>query len=54
MKTTELPHGIAAGNQKTDKERKQGRKDAERRRENDKKELTDEQLKELILKKFGR
>ena len=54
MKTTELPHGIAVGNQKTDRERKQGRIDAERRRENQKKELSDAELKELLMKKFGR
>ncbi len=49
MKTSELPHGLAVGNQKTDRERKQGRREAEK-----KKELTDEQLKQLLLKKFGR
>ena len=53
MKTTELPHGIAVGNQKTDRERKQGRRDAERKRE-EKKELSKDQLHELLMKKFGR
>ena len=53
MKTTDLPHGINAGNQKTDRERKQGRRDAERKRE-EKKQLTDEELKQILLKKFGR
>ena len=53
MKTTELPHGIAVGNQKTDRERKQGRRDAEKKRE-EKRQLTDEELRELLLKKFGR
>ncbi len=53
MKTTELPHGINAGNQKTDRERKQGRRDAEKKRES-KRELTDEELRNLLLKKFGR
>jgi ribosomal protein S1 len=33
MKTTELPNGIAVQNQKTDKERKEGRRNAERKRE---------------------
>ena len=32
MKTEELPHGIAVQNQKTDRERKQGRRDAEKKR----------------------
>ena len=53
MKTTDLPHGINAGNQKTDRERKQGRRDAERKRE-EKRQLTDEELKQILLKKFGR
>ena len=53
MKTAELPGGIATTNQKTDRERKQGRKDAEKRREG-KKEMTNDQLKELLMKKFGR
>ena len=53
MKTTELPHGIATGNQKTDRERKQGRKDAERKRE-ERGELSNEQLKQILMKKFGR
>ena len=54
MKTAELPHGIAVANQKTDKERKQGRRDAEKKRENVKKELSNDELKELLMKKFGR
>lgn len=53
MKTTELPHGIAVGNQKTDRERKQGRRDAEKRR-NEKKELSNEELRQLLMRKFGR
>ena len=53
MKTTELPHGLNVGNQKTDRERKQGRRDAEKKRENNA-QLTDAQLKELLMKKFGR
>ena len=52
MKTTELPNGLNVGNQKTDRERKQGRRDAEKKREE--KTLTDAQLKELLMKKFGR
>ena len=53
MKTTELPHGLNVGNQKTDRERKQGRRDAEKKREANA-PLTDAQLKELLMKKFGR
>ena len=53
MKTTELPHGIAVGNQKTDRERKQGRQNADKKRR-EHTALTDEQLKELLMKKFGR
>ncbi len=54
MKTADLPHGIAVENQKTDRERKQGRRDAERKRDNAKKELSNDELKELLMKKFGR
>ena len=54
MKTADLPHGIAVENQKTDRERKQGRRDAEKKRDNAKKELTNDQLKELLMRKFGR
>ncbi len=53
MKTADLPHGIAVGNQKTDRERKQGKRDAERKRE-EKKQLSNEELKELLMRKFGR
>ncbi len=52
MKTSDLPHGISVGNQKTDRERKQGRINAEKKREE--KQLSQEQLKELLMKKFGR
>ena len=52
MKTTELPHGIAVENQKTDRERKQGRLNAEKKRENQPK--TNEQMLEMLYKKFGR
>jgi uncharacterized protein len=53
MKTTDSPKGIATGNQKTDRERKQGHKDAEKRK-NERKELSNDQLKEILMKKFGR
>ena len=51
MKTADLPHGIAVGNQKTDMERKQGRRDAEKKREQ---KMTDEDMVKLLMKKFGR
>lgn len=51
MKTTDCPKGIAVGNQKTDRERKEGRIKAERKK-------TEAQSKEELLKalyrKFGR
>lgn len=53
MKTTELPHGIAVGNQKTDRERKQGRRDAEKKK-NDRKQMSNEDMVALLMKKFGR
>ena len=51
MKTADLPHGIAVGNQKTDMERKQGRRDAEKKREQ---KMSDEDMVKLLMKKFGR
>ncbi len=53
MKTAELPHGLVVGNQKTDRERKQGRRDAEKKREGNK-QLSNDQLRQLLMKKFGR
>ncbi len=52
MKTQDNPHGLAVGNQKTDKERKIGRQNAEKKKQE--KQLSNEQLKEILLKKFGR
>ena len=54
MKTTDLPHGIAVGNQKTDRERKQGRENAEKRRDNQKKQMSNDDMVALLMKKFGR
>ena len=54
MKTTDLPHGIAVGNQKTDRERKQGRENAERKRDNQKKQMSNDDMVALLMKKFGR
>ncbi len=53
MKTSELPNGIAVANQKTDRERKQGKLDANKKRQ-EKKQLSNDELKEILLKKFGR
>ena len=53
MKTADLPHGIAVANQKTDRERKQGKRDAEKKK-NEKKQMTNDELRELLMKKFGR
>lgn len=54
MKTAELPNGIAVASQKTDRERKQGRKDAEKRKESQKRQMSNEDLKNLLMRKFGR
>lgn len=54
LKTTELPHGINAGNQKTDRERKEGRKSAEARRERAAEPKSNEELLAALYKKFGR
>ncbi len=56
MKTTELPHGIAVANQKTDRERKEGRRNAEKQRENKRndKQQSKEEMLQMLYKKFGR
>ncbi len=56
MKTADLPHGIAVGNQKTDRERKQGRDNAKAKKEFSKKNesLSNEDMVKLLMKKFGR
>ena len=51
LKTSDSPRGIAVGNQKTDKERKEGRKNAERKREN---RENKEDILKMLYKKFGR
>ncbi len=53
MKTAELPHGLAVGNQKTDRERKEGRKLAEKKRQEEK-NLSKEDMLAMLYKKFGR
>jgi len=54
MKTADLPNGIAVANQKTDRERKQGRMNAEKKREHEKKQMSNEDMVALLMKKFGR
>ena len=54
MKTAELPHGIAVGNQKTDRERKQGRREADKRREREDKQMSKEETLQMLMRKFGR
>ncbi len=53
MKTAELPHGIAVGNQRTDRERKQGRINAEKKK-SESKNMSNEDMVALLMKKFGR
>ena len=50
MKTQDCPHGIAVGNQKTDRERKEGRKNAQKQ----KKEMSEQEVLSMLYKKFGR
>ena len=52
MKTTDNPKGIAVQNQKTDRERKQGRELANKKREQ--KTQSKEDMLALLYKKFGR
>ena len=53
LKTSDMPHGIAAGEQKTDRERKEGRRNAERKKERNEPQSKEELLKALY-RKFGR
>ncbi len=53
MKTADLPNGIAVVNNKTDRERKQGRIEANKKKEQNR-QMSDKELKEYLLKKFGR
>lgn len=50
LKTSALPHGIATGENKTDRERKAGHKDAEKK----KRDLSKDDMLALLYKKFGR
>ena len=54
MKTTDLPHGIAVGNQKTDRERKQGRENAKRNDRTERPKQSKEDMLAMLYKKFGR
>ena len=53
LKTSALPHGIATGENKTDRERKQGHKDAEKRKQQNK-EMSKDDMLAILYKKFGR
>ncbi len=52
MKTTENPHGLAVTNQKTDRERKEGRINAQKRKEAT--VQSKEDMLQMLYKKFGR
>ena len=53
MKTSDNPNGIAVANQKTDKERKEGRRLADKKKEARKQESSEDILS-MLYKKFGR
>ncbi len=62
MKTSDNPHGLNCGQQKTDRERKEGRKNAEKkkfdgrndRQRKEKPQMSNEDMVALLMKKFGR
>ena len=54
MKTSELPHGLNVGNQRTDRERKQGRENAQKKREQALPKQSKEDMLAMLYKKFGR
>ena len=54
MKTTDLPHGLNVGNQKTDRERKEGRQNAQRKRQEAPQQQNKEDVLAMLYKKFGR
>ena len=51
LKTSALPHGIATGENKTDRERKAGHKNAEKKKQQN---LSKDDMLALLYKKFGR
>ncbi len=53
MKTADMPNGIAAINQKTDRERKEGRINANKKRE-EKKQMSNDEMRAFLMRKFGR
>ncbi len=53
MKTADMPNGIAVANQKTDRERKEGRINANKKRE-EKKQMSNEEMRAYLMRKFGR
>ena len=56
LKTSEKPHGIATGENKTDRERKEGRRNAERNRRDDGNggNMSKEDMLAALYRKFGR
>ena len=53
MKTADMPNGIAVINQKTDRERKEGRINANKKRE-EKKQMSNDEMRAFLMRKFGR
>ena len=53
MKTADMPNGIAVANQKTDRERKEGKMLANKKRE-EKKQMSNDEMRAYLMKKFGR
>ncbi len=53
MKTADMPNGIAVANQKTDRERKEGRINANKKRE-EKKQMSNDEMRAYLMRKFGR
>ena len=53
MKTADNPNGIAVSNQKTDRERKEGKRLADKKKEA-RKQQSNEDILSMLYKKFGR
>ncbi|MEG9430341.1 MAG: Tex family protein [Christensenellaceae bacterium] len=52
LKTSALPHGIATGENKTDRERKEGHRNAEKKKQQN--NISKDDMLALLYKKFGR
>ncbi|MBO7149500.1 MAG: RNA-binding transcriptional accessory protein [Clostridia bacterium] len=53
MKTADMPNGIAVANQKTDRERKEGKINANKKKQ-EKKQMSNEEMRAYLMRKFGR